>query len=92
MSESYYKVIDGVKYDRAMLAFCDAATKKQGDGRISMADAKELFELIKDGDKYTEVEKNTMKHIRDSYKWTDAADEWFRTEVRKWAATKSASK
>ena len=33
MSESYYKVIDGVKYDRAMLEFCDEAVAGAGDGR-----------------------------------------------------------
>ncbi|MEC9399729.1 MAG: hypothetical protein VYE40_14955 [Myxococcota bacterium] len=88
MSESYYKVIDGVKYDRAMLEFCDEAVAGAGDGRISQADAEKLYELVKDGDKYTDIEKATMKYVRENYKWTDAADEWFRTEVRKWAASK----
>jgi len=88
MSESYYKVIDGVKYDRAMLEFCDEAVEGAGDGRISQADAEKLYELVKDGDKYTDIEKATMKYVRENYKWTDAADEWFRTEVRKWAASK----
>jgi len=59
-----------------------------GDGRSSMADAEKLFEAIKDGDSYTDVKKDTMAHIRENYNWTDAADEWFRTEVRKWAAVK----
>lgn len=88
MSENYYKQIDGKKYDRAMVEFCDEASAGAGDGRISKDDAEKLFELVKDGDRYTEVEKNTMKYIRDNYNWTDAADEWFRTEVRKWAASR----
>lgn len=29
-----------------------------------------------------------MAYIRDNYKWTDATDDWFRTEIRKWVATK----
>ena len=29
-----------------------------------------------------------MAYIRDNYKWTEEADEWFRTEIRKWAASK----
>ena len=37
---------------------------------------------------YTDVEKRTMAYIRGNFRWTDAADEWFRTEIRKWAATK----
>jgi len=59
-----------------------------GDGRISKADAAELLAAVKDGNSYTDTEKDTMKYIRDNYNWTDAADEWFRDEIRKWAATK----
>lgn len=88
--KSYYKVIDGVKYDRQAIEWCDDAVSGSGDGRISKDDAAELLELIKDGDKYTDVEKATMKYIRENYKWTDAADEWFRTEVRKWAAARKS--
>jgi hypothetical protein len=29
-----------------------------------------------------------MSYVRDNYKWTEAADEWFRTEISKWAASK----
>ncbi len=85
---SYYKTIDGVKYDRAILDFADGATEGAGDGRISKGDAAQLLELVKDGNAYTDVEKATVKYVRENYKWTDAADEWFRTEIRKWAATK----
>ena len=88
MSESYYKVIDGVKYDRGILEFCDKAVEGAGDGRISKADAEKLLAEVKDGNTYTDIEKATMKYVRDNYKWTEAADEWFRTEIRKWAASK----
>ena len=47
-----------------------------------------ILEAVKDGASYTDIEKATMKYIRENYKWTDAADEWFRDEIRKWAATK----
>ncbi len=86
MSESYYKQIDGKKYDRAMVEFCDEAVAGAGDGRISKADAEKLLELVKDGNRYSDVEKDSMKYIRENYNWTDAADEWLRTEVRRWAA------
>ena len=85
---SYYKIIEGKKYDRAMVEYCDKAIEGAGDGRISRSDAEELLQLVKDGDSYTEVEKDTMKYIRDNYKWTEAADEWFRGEIRKWAASR----
>lgn len=85
---SYYKTIDGVKYDRELLELADKLTQGQGDGRLSVEDAKQLYEAVADGDSYTDIEKDTVKYLRDNYTWTDAADEWFRTEVRKWAATK----
>lgn len=88
MSESYYKVIDGKKYKRSLLEAAERAVKGVGDGRISTKDAEGLLELVKDGDTYTDVEKDTVKYIRDSFKWTKEADEWFRTEIRKWAASK----
>ena len=88
MSESYYKVIDGKKFDREMMEIAEKATAGQGDGRISLDDAKKLIEAVKDGGRYTDVEKDTMAHIRDNYKFTDEADAWFRDEIRRWAASK----
>ncbi len=85
---SYYKEIDGKKYDRALLETADELVSGAGDGRLSKADAEQLLEKVKDGDSYTDIEKDTVKYLRENYNWTDAADEWFRTEIRKWAATK----
>ncbi len=84
----YYKTIDGVKYDAELLEAAEKAVAGRGDGRISLEDAQDLLEKVKDGDTYTDVEKATMAYIRDNFKWTEQADEWFRTEIRKWAATK----
>jgi hypothetical protein len=86
MAESYYKTINGVNYDREMLEIADKATAGQGDGRISIADAHQLFAAVKDGGRYTDTEKTTMAYIRDHYKFTEEADGWFRDEVRRWAA------
>ena len=85
---AYYKTIDGVKYDAGLLEAADKAVAGKNDGRISVEDAKQLLEEVKDGNTYTDIEKATMAYIRDNYKWTDKADEWFRDEIRKWAATK----
>lgn len=84
----YYKTIDGKKYDGELIELADSLTSGGGDGRISKEDASKLLDAVKDGASYTEVEKDTMSYIRDNYKWTEAADEWFRTEIRKWAASK----
>jgi hypothetical protein len=84
----YYKTIDGVKYDGELIELADKLTTGGGDGRISKEDASQILDGVKDGDSYTDIEKATVKYLRDNYKWTDAADEWFRGEIRAWAATK----
>lgn len=85
---SYYKTIDGNKYDGELIELADKLTSGAGDGRLSVADAEQLLEAVKDGNSYTDIEKATVAYVRTNYKWTIAADEWFRTEIRKWAATK----
>ena len=84
----YYKEIDGKKYDGELLELAEKLVQGQGDGRLSMADAEKLLAEVKDAGKYTDIEKDTMEYIRENFKWTEEADEWFRTEIRKWAATK----
>ncbi|MEA2043116.1 MAG: hypothetical protein U9N85_11275 [Bacteroidota bacterium] len=85
---SYYKEIDGKKYDKSLLDAAEDAVKGSGDGRISMEDAKMLLDEVKDGNSYTDVEKDTVAYIRQTLNWTDKADEWFRSEIRKWASEK----
>jgi hypothetical protein len=85
---SYYKTIEGKKYDGELIELADKLTSGAGDGRLSQADAEKIYEAVKDGDSYTDIEKDTVAYLRENYSWTDAADEWFRTEIRKWAATK----
>lgn len=84
----YYKTIDGKKYDGEILDLAEKLTAGAGDGRLSKDDASQLLEAVKDGDSYTDIEKDTMSYVRENFKWTDAADEWFRSEIRKWAAEK----
>ena len=88
MSESYYIEIDGKKYDRDLIETAKKAVAGRGDGRISKADAEILLAKVKDGNKYTAIEKDTMEYVRHNFKWTDEADEWFRAEIHKWAGTK----
>jgi hypothetical protein len=84
----YYKTIDGKKYDGEIIELAEKLTSGAGDGRLSKDDAAQLLEAVKDGDSYTDIEKDTMAYVRENFKWTEAADEWFRSEIRKWASTK----
>ena len=83
---SYYKTINGKKFDGHLLELAEDAVKGAGDGRISKADAEMMIGAVKDGGIYTEVEKLTMEYIRDNFQWTDGANEWFRSEITQWAA------
>lgn len=84
----YYKTINGKKYDGELIELAEKLTTGGGDGRISNKDAETIFEAVKDGNGYTDIEKDTMAYLRKNFNWTDSADAWFRTEVRKWAAKK----
>ena len=88
MSQDYYKEINGKKYDGKLIDLATQLIKGRGEGRISLDDAKKLLAAVKDSSSYTDTEKETMHYIRDHYKFTPESDEWFRTEIRKWAATK----
>ena len=86
--KQYYKTIKGKKYDRGLLDLAEASTKGKGDGRISLTDARRILKQVRDSDQYTGIEKRTMSHIRAHYKFTAEADAWFRTEVKRWAASR----
>ncbi len=88
-SDSYYIVIRGKKYDRRMVELANGLTQGRGDGRISINDAKNLLRVVKDANNYSDTEKRTMEYIRKNYKFTKEGDEFFRTEIRKWAASKT---
>ena len=92
MADSYYTVIKGKKYDRRMLELAEGLTSGRGDGRISIADAKNLLRVVKDSNNYSTTEKLTMEYIRKHYKFTKEGDEFFRNEIRKWAAKKTTGK
>ena len=77
MAKSYYKTIQGVRYDRALLEAAEERIYGQGDGRISEKDAEEIVELSKDGGRITETELRTLKYISENYQFTPKAAAWF---------------
>jgi len=81
-----YRIVDGVKLDNYLIDAADIAVSGKGDGRISLDDARELMRRVKEDGTYSDIEKVTIAYIREHYKWTDEADDWFRTEIRRWAA------
>eukprot|EP00456_Euglypha_rotunda_P039657 TRINITY_DN3055_c0_g1_i4.p1 TRINITY_DN3055_c0_g1~~TRINITY_DN3055_c0_g1_i4.p1 ORF type:complete len:163 (-),score=45.95 TRINITY_DN3055_c0_g1_i4:18-506(-) len=85
-----YIMINKKRYDRGMYEAAEAAPKL--DGKIGMEDAKKILKEALDGHQYTTVEKNTMRYIRENYKFTDEADEHIRKAVASFAAKKAAKK
>jgi len=77
---SYYKEIDGVKYDRELLELAESVAK---DGQVSHEDAKKLLESAKDGKGITQIEKDTLKHTLTALKYTDKAAEFLKAELEK---------
>ncbi len=73
---SYYKTIDGVKYDQSLLTHADALISGANDGRISFDDAKVIWDAALDGGKVSRVERRTLHHIAMTYNVTDKAKLW----------------
>ena len=78
---SYYKQIDGRRYDRSILLLADNLVKGQGDGRISEADMKKLVLSAMDGNRITECEKSTLEFISKQYNTTETAKTYLKAAL-----------
>ena len=78
---SYYKQINGVKYDRKLLEKADLLTSGRGDGRISKCDAEELWVDSQDGKGVTGTEACTLQYILDNYNCTDSGKAVLKTHL-----------
>ncbi|NCF39239.1 MAG: hypothetical protein GWP75_03865, partial [Planctomycetia bacterium] len=70
-ADDYYIEIEGVKYDRALLALAESLASSKGV--ISVADAKKLADAKMDSGKVTATEKKTIEYIKKEYKLSPAA-------------------
>lgn len=85
----YYKEVDNKKMDSMILRIADDSVKGSGDGRISRQDAEKILAAVIDGNKYTDIEKETVQFIYKNYHWTDAALGWFKEQLTRWQADHS---
>jgi hypothetical protein len=68
---SYYRIIDGKKYDRALLEAFERSIDGQGDGRVSGTDvAKEIEKRAADGKGLSQVEIATLRYAADHFRVT----------------------
>lgn len=84
MSKSYYMIIAGKKYDRAMLELVQAAVERNKDGSIHHVDAESLFEMIQPCNRYTDVKRRTVTYLRENFTWTIGAEAWFGEALFSW--------
>ena len=73
VKNSYYKTINGERYDRSLLLLAENLIKGRGDGRISEDDMKKLVISTFDGNRITDCEKSTLKFITTEFNTTDNA-------------------
>ncbi|AHI29873.1 hypothetical protein [Marinobacter similis] len=76
-----YVTIDGNKYEKELIDLAVKHTTGQGEGKISVDEAKDLFKSAKDGQGVTDIEMATLKYIRGAYEFTDAGARTFDTEI-----------
>ena len=91
MAKSYYKIVKGVRYDRALLEAAENRIKGQGDGRISEQDLKELVDLSEDGKGITVTELRTLRYIKDEFNLTEKAQRWLADNVSRLEKEKISS-
>jgi hypothetical protein len=70
---SYYKEINGIKYDKKLLDIANEKITGQGDGRISENDMQELLKNILDRNEITTIEYLTILYIIKNYNITQQA-------------------
>jgi len=73
---SYYKIIDGVRYDRKMLEVAEIALAAHPGNFIEVFDAVPIWEAAIDGKSITETEARTLEYLQKLYPWTESALAW----------------
>lgn len=80
---AYYRYINGIQLDQELLALAETLIEGRGDGRIALADIEQLIQASLDGGTITQVEKDTLAYIYDTFHWTDIAKSYYDTEFPK---------
>jgi hypothetical protein len=76
-----YTQIDGVKYEKELLDLAKEHTTGRGEGKISKDEVLDLIASAQDGHSVTDIELATLKYIRSTFDFTDAAAKLFDEKV-----------
>lgn len=78
---SYYKIINGIRYDRSLLEAAEQYTEGRGEWRISLDEIQSIYTLAMDGGKITETEWRTLRYIAQNFTLTNPAQEWLAQQI-----------
>lgn len=73
MARSYYKTIQGKKYDRELLELAESLVESAKQGKLTNGSVQELIDSAMDGNVYTEIEQQTIAYILQNQPFTEAA-------------------
>lgn len=79
---SYYKIIDGVRYDRSLLDAADFYTKGRGEWQISLEEIQHIYGIATDSKVITEIEWRTIRYVSYQYQLTDPARKWLEAKLK----------
>lgn len=78
---SYYKIINGLRYDRKLIETAEQLTEGRGDGRISQKDAEIIWTSVQDGAGITATEKRSLLYLMETLRWSEKAAAWIREQI-----------
>ena len=70
--------------DLELICAAEGAVAGYGDGRISRRDIQDIMDIIHTTGWYSLVEKATLEHIHDHYRFTKAAERLYQSELEAW--------
>jgi len=84
-----HRYVEGKEVDKELYEIAEDASANNLDGRISMADARLMYDAVIDGGIYTSVEWETVRLIKKNMHWHPDALSWFDKELATWEAEQS---
>jgi hypothetical protein len=73
---TYYKIINGQRYDRSLLEAAEQFTKGRGEWQISLDEIQQIYAQAADALKFTEIEWQTLRYIGENFPLTQPAKKW----------------
>jgi len=79
---SYYKIINGERYDRKLLEFAKKLVTQTENGALDQEDAERIQYYASDGYGRTKTEEFTLQYISEIFPFTEEALTWFREQIK----------